>query len=66
MRRDYSVRRLKAWMCRQAFLFVQGWAVLVLAWTTGCSNDNQVGLTGGAPSAMGGAGGGGGTSGTQA
>jgi len=40
MRRDYSVSRLKAWMCRQAYCIVQGWSICVLAWTAaGCSVD---------------------------
>ncbi len=53
MRRDYSVGRLRAWMCRQAYLSVQGWAVLVLAWTAGCSVDDQVSVLSDAPPAIG-------------
>ena len=40
MRRDVLVSRLKARICHQASLLVQGWAVGVLAWTAGCSVDN--------------------------
>ena len=44
MRRDYSVGRLRAQICRRANLLVQFWAVCFLAWTAGCSVDSKLGI----------------------
>ena len=42
MRRDHLVGRLRARMCRQAYVSVQGWAFFVLALTAGCSVDDKI------------------------
>ncbi len=42
MRRNHLVGRPRAWTCRQAYLFVQGWAVFALALTAGCSVDDKI------------------------
>ena len=42
MRCDHLVGRLRAWICRQAYVSVQGCAVFVLALTAGCSVDDKI------------------------
>ena len=53
MIREELLSGLRAQMCRQAKLLVQGWAVCVLAWTAACSVDNRVSVASDAPVGIG-------------